>query len=137
VAAAETEIAGEIQKLRQRLRGGADFAELISEYSGSQDETLLYDEDTGLFPAQLAALQTLKTPGDTAEYNTYQGHVFMIFERTPDYVEVPYEAARDEIEASLKKNKAILENDRLLKRLYSQAIANGSVKVRIEKINKE
>jgi hypothetical protein len=137
VAAAETEIAPEIQKLRQRLKGGTDFDELISEYGGSQDETLLYDEDTGLFSAQLIALETLKNPGDIAEYNIYQGHVFMLFVRTPDYVEVPYEAARDEIEASLRKNKAIIAHDRLMKRLYSQAIENGSVKVRIAEINKE
>jgi hypothetical protein len=137
IEAAETEISPEIQNLRQRLKRGTAFAELASEYGGSQDETLLYDEDTGLFPAQLGALKTLKSPGDIAEYNIYQGHVFMLFVRTPDYVEVPYEAARDEIEASIRKNKAILEHDRLMKRLYSEAIASGSVKVRIKEINKE
>ncbi|MDR1576411.1 MAG: hypothetical protein LBS37_10440 [Treponema sp.] len=134
IAAAENDMAPLIQEVRQKLRGGIGFDELASEYGAGSAEELLYDKDTGIFPARLAALKTLEKTGDIAEYNIYQGHVFMIFVRKPDYIEMPYEMARDGIEASIKSAKSVLAHDRLMKKLYAESLANGSVKVSIKEL---
>lgn len=134
VAAAENDMAPLIQELRQRLEDGAGFDGLASEYGGDTGEKLLYDEDGDLFAAQLAAVKTLKEIGDIAEYNIYQGHVFMIFVRRPDYIEVPYEIARDDLEASIRKARGIIQRDRKMKELYAKAVGNGSVKIKVKGI---
>jgi hypothetical protein len=137
VAAAENSMAPLIQELRQKLAGGAGFDGLAAEYgaAGYDDrEKLLYDEDGDLFAAQLAAMKTLKETGDIAEYNIYQGHVFMIFVRKPDYIEVPYETARDNIEASIREARTVIQHDRKMKELYAEAVGNGSVKIRTKGI---
>ena len=118
-----------IRELRQKLQNGFSFDSLAADYSGIIED-LLYDEDNEIFPAQMLALKNLKKTGDIAEYNIYQGHVFMLFDRVPDYIEVPYEEAREEIASSLLKNKTIIENDRLMKKLFEQAVADGRVKIR-------
>ena len=130
--AAETDKRTLIREIRQKLQNG-NFDSLAAEYGGATED-LLYAEDNGLFPAQLRALQNLKKPGDITEYNIYQGHVFMLFEREPDYIEVPYEIVRDELAATIIKNKTIIEHDRLMKKLYEEAIAKGLVKVKIKGI---
>lgn len=137
VAAAENDVAPLIQELRQKLADGAGFDDLAVEYGAAAydgREKLLYDKDGDLFAAQLAAVKTLKETGDIAEYNIYQGHVFMVFVRRPDYIEVPYEVARDDLEASIKKARAIIQHDRKMKELYARAVGNGSVKIRIKEI---
>ncbi|MDR1929736.1 MAG: hypothetical protein LBQ44_03810 [Treponema sp.] len=130
VNAAENDMAPLLNELRQKLKG--NFDEVAAEYGGDDAEELLYDEDFELFFAQLAALKTLKEIGDIAEYNVYQGHAFMILVRRPDYIEVPYEIARGDIEASIKNAKTILQHDKQMKKLYAEAVAKGSVKVRMK-----
>jgi hypothetical protein len=137
VASAENSMAPLIQELRQKLAGGAGFDDLAAEYSAAgydDKEKLLYDEDSDLFAAQLAAVKTLKETGDIAEYNIYQGHVFMIFVRTPDYIEVPYEVARDGIEASIKEARTVIQRDLKMRKLYAEAVGNGSVKIKTKGI---
>ena len=129
IETAEADMMPLIRELRQKIQNGYNFDALADEYSGITED-LLYVEDSEIFPAQLRALKTLVKPGDFAEFNTYQGHVFMLFDRVPEHVEVPYEIVREEIAFSLLQNKIIIENDRFMKKLYEQALADRSVKIR-------
>jgi hypothetical protein len=131
---AEADMAGPLGKLRRRLPG--DFEAAAAEYGGSA-ESLLYDGDTELFPSQLEATRTLKKPGDIAEYNIYQGHVFMVFDREPEYIEMPYGTVRNELAETIKEAKTILQRDKQMKKLYEDAIAGGSVKVRPKELYEE
>ena len=118
-----------IQELRQRLQNGFGFDELSQEFGG-YTEDLLYDQDTGIFPAKLNALRTLTRPGDIARYNTYQGHVFMLLIREPEFTVIPYEQVRAELASSILENRIMIQHDRLLRELYDKAIIDGSVKIR-------
>jgi hypothetical protein len=118
-----------IQEIKKKLLNGENFDFLASEY-GEVSMNLLYSEDNELFPAQAAALRALQNPGDIAEYSIYQGHVFMILDKLPDYIEVPYEEIKEEIASAILKNKIIIQHDRLMKKLYEEAIAAGSVKIK-------
>lgn len=129
VNAAEADMAPLLQNLRLRLRGEAGFDEAAAEFGGGE-EALLYDEDHGIFAAQLTALRAMQKAGDIAEYNIYQGHVFMVFLRKPDYIEVPYGEARETLEASIRNAKTVIQQDRQLRRFFDEAIADGSVKIR-------
>jgi len=120
-----------IRGIRKKLQNSGSFETMAVEYGGVSED-LLYSEDNSLFPAQAQALKTLHKPGDIAEYSIYQGHVFMLLDRLPEHIEVPYEEIKEEIASSLMKNKTILQHDRLMKRLYEEAIAAGSVKIRIK-----
>jgi hypothetical protein len=133
IQAAESAILPLIRELRQKLHDGYNFDLLAAEYNGAIED-LLYTEDREIFPSLRIALNSLQQPGDIAEYNIYQGHVFMLFDRTPEYVEVPYEKIRDELANSIMKNKKIIQHDRLMKKLYEDAIAAGSVKIRAKEL---
>ena len=120
-------------RLRRQLQGGADFETTAGEYGGVTED-LLYMEDYELFPAQRQALRNLKKPGDIAEYNIYQGHVFMLCDSVPAHVEVPYGEVREEIRETIVNARKIIQKDRLLKKLYEEAIKNRTVKVLDKKL---
>jgi hypothetical protein len=128
---ADKEIIPLTREIRKKLQNRESFDILASEYGGVT-ENLLYSEDNELFPAEMEALRTLEKPGDIAEYSIYQGHVFMILDKLPDYIEVPYKEIREEIASSLLNNKTIIQNDKLMKKLYEEAIAVGTVKIKIK-----
>ena len=125
---AETDMQPLIRELQHKIQSGVSFETLADQYNGISED-LLYVEDKEIFSSQLRALKTLIKPGDVAEYNIYQGHVFMLFDRVPEYIEVPYEKAREELASSLIKNKKVIQHDKLMKRLYDEAIADRSVKL--------
>lgn len=133
VEGADEQIIPLIRGIRKKLRNSGNFDIAAAEYGGVSED-LLYSGDNELFPAQAQALRTLQKPGDIAEYSIYQGHVFMLFDRLPDHIEVPYEEIKEEIASSLMKNKTILQHDRLMKKLYEEAIAAGSVKIKIKSV---
>jgi len=126
---AEADMAPLIRELRQKLQRGESFDAVAEEYGGVTED-LLYEEDSELFPAQFNALRTLKKIGDIAEYNIYQGHVFMLFSGEPEHIEVPYEEVRETLASSIIASRQIIQHDRLMKKLYDEAIADGSVIIR-------
>ena len=130
---AEAGLSPVISELRRQLQGGADFDLVAGEYGGATED-LLYMEDFELFPAQKQALRSLKKPGDISEYNIYQGHVFMLCDSVPAHVEVPYEEVREEIKETIVNARKIIQKDRLLKKLYEEAIADRTVKVLDKKL---
>ncbi|MDR0448492.1 MAG: hypothetical protein LBH07_07470 [Treponema sp.] len=132
VEAAEADLMPLIRQVRHRI-GSAGFDAVSAEYDYVMED-LLYVEDSDLLPAQQDALKTLIQIGDIAEYNTFQGRAFMLFTGVPDHEIVPYEEVREEIASSLLKNKIIFQNDRLMRKLYDEAIAAGSVKIRKKEI---
>lgn len=130
---ADADILPQIRRLRQQLQNDGDFEKAAEEYGGVTED-LLYTEDFELFPAQQQALRSLKNPGDIAEYNIYQGHVFILYDRAPSFVEIPYEEVKQEIAKKILAEKKIIQHDRYMEKLYDEAIAGRKVKVRIKEI---